>query len=217
MEADFWHQRWQDNLIGFHQNEINPYLLEYWPQLELDEGSGVLVPLCGKSLDMLWLAERYNVRGVELSPRAVEDFFAEQKLKPGRREEDGFSVCETTGITLYCGDFLNLSSSVLGNVSAVYDRAALIALPPVMRARYVSHLNSLCPAGTQMLLVTMAYNQTEMDGPPFSVEDAEIHQLFDAHWQVERLREDDILDNEVKFRERGLDRLCESIYRLCKN
>lgn len=217
MEADFWHQRWQDNLIGFHQNEINPYLLEYWPQLELDEGSGVLVPLCGKSLDMLWLAERYNVRGVELSPRAVEDFFAEQKLKPGRREEDGFSVCETTGITLYCGDFLNLSSSVLGNVSAVYDRAALIALPPVMRARYVSHLNSLCPAGTQMLLVTMAYNQTEMDGPPFSVEDAEIHELFDAHWRVERLREDDILENEAKFRERGLGRLSENIYRLRKN
>ena len=217
MEADFWHQRWQDNLIGFHQNEINPFLLEYWPQLELDESSGVLVPLCGKSLDMLWLAERYNVRGVELSPRAVEDFFAEQQLKPSRREEDGFSVCETTGITLYCGDFFNLSSAVLGNINAVYDRAALIALPAVMRAMYVSHLNSLCPAGTQMLLVTMAYNQAEMDGPPFSVEDAEVHQLFGAHWRVEQLRENDILENEAKFRERGLGRLSENIYRLRKN
>ncbi|MFC1772684.1 thiopurine S-methyltransferase [Pseudomonadota bacterium] len=217
MEADFWHQRWQDNLIGFHQHEVNPYLLEYWPQLELEESGGVLVPLCGKSLDMRWLAERHNVHGVELSPQAVEDFFAEQQLQSSRREAGGFSVCEATGITLYCGDFFNLSSAVLGNISAVYDRAALIALPPVMRARYVSHLNSLCPAGTQMLLVTMAYNQAEMDGPPFSVEDAEVHELFGAHWRVERLREDDILENEAKFRERGLGRLSENIYRLRKN
>ncbi len=217
MEPDFWHQRWQENLIGFHQNEINPYLLEYWPQLELDDGSGVLVPLCGKSLDMLWLAERYSVHGVELSPRAVEDFFTEQQLESSRREEGEFSVCETTGMTLYCGDFFNLQSAMLGKINAIYDRAALIALPPDMRARYVSHLSSLCLAGTQMLLVTMVYNQTEMSGPPFSVEAAEVHALFGADWRVERLHEDDILAREAKFRERGLGRLSENIYLLRKN
>lgn len=217
MEPDFWHQRWQGNLIGFHQNEFNPYLLEYWPQLELDEGSGVLVPLCGKSLDMLWLAERHSVHGVELSPRAVEDFFAEQHLESSRREADGFSVCETTGITLYCGNFFGLSPAMLGEIGSVYDRAALIALPADMRARYVSHLNGLCPAGTRMLLVSIAYNQAEMSGPPFSVEDAEVHALFDADWRVELLQENDILAGEAKFRERGLGRLSENIYRLYKN
>lgn len=217
MEPDFWHQRWQDNLIGFHQHEINPYLLKYWPQLELDDGSGVLVPLCGKSRDMLWLSERHYVHGVELSPRAVEDFFAEQQLESSRREAGEFGVCETTGISLYCGDFFNLSSAMLGGINAVYDRAALIALPADMRTRYVSQLNSLCPAGTKMLLVTMAYRQAEMKGPPFSVEDAEVHTLFDTDWRVERLQEDDILAREARFRERGLARLSENIYLLRKN
>ncbi len=216
MEADFWHQRWRDNLIGFHQHEFNPYLLEYWPQLQLDEAGSVLVPLCGKSLDLRWLARRHSVHGVELSPRAVEDFFTEQHLDFSRRAEGEFSICETTGITLYCGDFFKLSSAVLGKVSAVYDRAALIALPADMRVAYVTHLNGLCPPGARMLLLTMAYNQAEMNGPPFSVEDAEVHALFDSDWRVERLHEDDILAKEAKFRERGLGRLSENIYLLSK-
>jgi thiopurine S-methyltransferase len=216
MEPDFWHQRWQDNLIGFHQHELNPYLLEYWPQLELKDGSDVLVPLCGKTLDMRWLAERYPVRGVELSPRAVEDFFAEQQLAYSRRENGEFSIYDATGITLFCGDFFNLAPKTLGKVSAVYDRAALIALPQDMRARYVRHLNSLCRAGTRMLLVTLAYDQSDMNGPPFSVEDGEVHTLFDSDWQVERLFDDDVLAREAKFRERGLARLWETVYRLCK-
>lgn len=216
MEPDFWLQRWQDNLIGFHQNTVNPCLQRYFPQLELHNNSKVLVPLCGKSLDMLWLAEQHSVAGIELSPRAVEEFFLEHRLYPGRSEQDGLSICETAAITLYCGDFFALQPSLLGKIDAVYDRAALIALPADMRARYVSHLNSLCTAGTQMLLVTMAYDQAAMNGPPFSVEEAEVHGLFDNQWQVEQLCEDDILAQEARFRERGLDRLNENVYWLRK-
>lgn len=215
MEPEFWHQRWQDNLIGFHQGEINPYLMQYWPQLGLAGGSSVLVPLCGKSLDMRWLAEHHRVLGVELSQRAVEDFFAEQQLAYTRREENEFSIYQSASITLYRGDFFNLAAAQC-DIDAVYDRAALIALPPDMRARYVSRLNALCPTGTRMLLVTMAYDQCDMNGPPFSVEDAEVHELYDAEWHVTRLCEDDILAREAKFRERGLKRLNETVYLLSK-
>ncbi len=215
MEPEFWHQRWQDNLIGFHQGEINPYLMQYWSQLGLAGGSGVLVPLCGKSLDMRWLAERHRVLGVELSQRAVEDFFAEQQLSYTRSDENAFSVYQSASITLYRGDFFNLTAAQC-EFDAVYDRAALIALPPDMRTSYVTHLNELCPSGTRMLLVTMAYDQDEMNGPPFSVEDTEVHELYDAAWLVDRLCEDDILAKEVKFRERGLKRLIENVYLLSK-
>ena len=217
MEPDFWLQRWQENLIGFHQNRVNAYLQRFLPQLGLANNSKVLVPLCGKSVDMLWLTEQhYRVAGIELSPRAVEDFFLEHQLYPDRNEQDGLGVCETAAITLYCGDFFALQPSLLGQIDAVYDRAALIALPTDMRARYVNHLNSLCAAGTQMLLVTMAYDQSAMNGPPFSVEAAEVHTLFDNQWQVELLFEDDILASETKFRERGLSRLGECVYLLQK-
>ncbi len=217
MEPDFWLQRWQDNLTGFHQNTINPCLQRYFPQLELPKNSKVLVPLCGKSLDMLWLAERHSVIGIELSPRAVEEFFLEQQLQPDQSEQDGLSVCEAAGIKLYCGDFFTLQAPLLGQIDAVYDRAALIALPADMRANYVSHLNSLCPTGTKMLLVTMAYDQTAMSGPPFSVEEKEVRALFADQWQVDLLCEEDILVREVKFQERGLDRLSECVYWLEKN
>ncbi|VAW82393.1 Thiopurine S-methyltransferase, partial [hydrothermal vent metagenome] len=216
MEADFWLKRWQDKQTGFHQQSINTYLQRYFPQLGLPDNSRVLVPLCGKSLDMLWLAERYHVAGIELSPCAVEEFFLEHQLQYRRSEQAGFSLCKAAGIELYCGDFFTLQATVLGRIDAVYDRAALIALPADMRTRYVSHLSSLCPIGTQLLLVTMAYNQAAMNGPPFSVEEKEVHALFGDQWQVELLCEENILEHEPRFRDRGLDSLSEYVYWLKK-
>lgn len=212
MDAAFWHQRWQDNLIGFHQADINPHLQSFWPRLGLRPGDAVFVPLCGKSRDMLWLGARHAVLGVELSPIAVEAFFTEAGLVPRQGEEHGFSVCETDRLRLLCGDFFDLVPHQLEGVRGVYDRAALIALPAHLRGRYVSRLNELVPVGAAMLLVTMEYPQAEMDGPPFAVDEAEVHGLFADSWSIQRVYQQDVLASEPKFRQRGLSRLSEKIF-----
>ena len=216
MDHEFWHQRWRDNLIGFHQEAVNPHLQEYWARLGVPPDATVFVPLCGKSLDMVWLAERYHVLGVELSPKAVEHFFQEQGLQPARRTEWPFMVCEAEGVALFCGDFFSLTPEHTAGIAAIYDRAALIALPPSMRERYAAGLARLAPAGTRMLLVTMEYDQAQMDGPPFAVEAGEVERLFSADWHIESLLNESILEREPSFRERGLTRLAEHIYLLVR-
>ncbi len=212
MDAAFWHQRWQDNRIGFHQTDINLHLQTFWPRLGLQPGDAVFVPLCGKSRDMLWLGARHPVLGVELSPIAVEAFFAQAGLVPRHGEEHGFSVCETDRLRLLCGDFFELQPRQLEGVRGVYDRAALIALPERLRGPYVARLNQLLPAATAMLLVTMEYQQAEMSGPPFAVEEAEVRSLFADRWSIERVCEQDVLATEPRFRQRGLSRLSEKIF-----
>jgi len=216
MEPDFWHRRWQGKLIGFHQRDINPHLATFWSRVQVNPGEQVFVPLCGKSLDMLWLRERYSVLGVELSPIAVEEFYKENGLVAAHHRQGAFSVSETDNICLLCGDYFDLQPAHLQRVRAVYDRAALGALPAAMRPRYVSRLTALLPASVSMLLVAMEYDQQQMQGPPFAVEEKEIGDLFAEHWSVQRLHEADILANEPKFRDRGLSRLSEKIYLLDK-
>jgi thiopurine S-methyltransferase len=216
MDHAFWHQRWRENRIGFHQEAVNPYLQKHWQRLAVPPDAGVFVPLCGKSRDMIWLAERYRVLGVELSPKAVEDFFREQGLQAARRSDAPFTVCEAEGVTLMCGDFFALQPAHTAGISAIYDRAALIALPPSMRADYAARLAALAPAGTAMLLLTLEYEQAQMEGPPFSVEAAEVDALFGAGWRIESLQHDSILEREPRYRERGLSRLAEHIYSLVR-
>jgi len=216
MDADFWLQRWQNKQTGFHQLEVNPRLETFWPQLQLQAGDQVFVPLCGKSLDMLWLREHYDVLGVELSPLAVESFFTDNDLEPEHDRQGEFSVCRAERLTLLCGDFFDLRPGQLAHVRAVYDRASLIALPTAIRPRFVAHLTSLLPPGTPLLLITLDYDQAQMDGPPFSVSGAEVRALFESHWSIQRLHAHDILAGEPRFRERGLSSLSEKVYLLRK-
>src|SRR5574340_1608572 len=146
MKKDFWLERWERKEIGFHQDEINPYLRQYWQELHLARGSEVFVPLCGKSRDMLWLREQgHAVLGVELSPLAAQAFFEENGLSPQRTRGERFDSYEADGIRILCGDFFDLDRDDLAGVKAVYDRASLIALPPEMRERYARHLESILP------------------------------------------------------------------------
>lgn len=216
MDAEFWRQRWRDNLIGFHQQTINPHLQKYWSRLGVSPGGGVLVPLCGKSLDMGWLAENHPVLGVELSSKAVADFYREQGLQPVQRSAGPFAVYEAAGVALYCGDFFDLQRAHTGSIAAVYDRAALIALPEQMRPAYAKQLARLTPAGTPMLLITMEYDQAQMNGPPFAVESDEVETLFADDWRIESLQRENILDREPRFRERGLSRLAEHVHALVR-
>ena len=215
MKKEFWLERWERKETGFHQDDFNPYLREYWKHLHLAEGSAVFVPLCGKSLDMLWLRDQgHPVLGVELSAIAVQAFFSENGFNPQHETSGNFDLCEAGGIRILCGDFFDLGKNDLQNVAAVYDRASLIALPPEMRERYVRHLAGILPPETQILLVTVDYPQAEMQGPPFSVSKDEVDALYREHAEVSVLAELDVLEQNPRFRERGLTRLRENIYLL---
>jgi len=215
MKKDFWLERWDRGEIGFHQDEVNPYLIQYWPQLHVDRDGMVFVPLCGKSRDMLWLREQgHHVLGVELSATAVQAFFKESGFSPKYTSEGKFDRCETDGIRILCGDFFDLRKDDLTKVGAVYDRASLIALPPEMREQYARHLVGILPPATQILLVTMDYPQADMQGPPFSVTSEEVTALYRDYAEVRLLTKLDVLANNPRFRERGLSSLQECIFLL---
>lgn len=218
MEKDYWLERWEQKETGFHQSEINLYLCQYWKELYLDQDDTVFVPLCGKSQDMLWLyTQNYKVLGVELSAIAVEDFFKENKLIPDYNRCKRFNRYETNRICILRGDFFNLDRKDLIKVSAVYDRASLVALPHDMRDRYVRHLLGILSPGTQILLITFEYSQLEMQGPPFSVSVSEVENLFGGHSSICLLARRDILNRYPRFYDRGVSKLYENIFLLTLN
>jgi len=217
VESDFWHQRWHAQHIGWHQPQVNAWLKQYWTSLELPPGSRVFVPLCGKSLDMLWLVQQgHEVVGVELSPLAVAAFCEENRLPAERQEEGRFIRHHAQRIHLLQGDFFHLRPQDLGRVQGVWDRAALVALPESMRGEYAEHLAALLEPGTQVLLVTMDYPAEEMEGPPFSVSAAEVEARFGSAFEVKLLETGDMLAGNPSLRERGLSRLLEQVWHLRK-
>lgn len=217
MQPGFWHERWERAEIGFHKQEINVHLQQFWHRLEPRAGQRVFVPLCGKSLDLLWLAgEGHPVTGVELSPVAVEAFFQENDLRPRRWREGAFEIWEVDEIRVLLGDFFALEPRHVADCAGVYDRASLIALPPAMRERYVRHLDAILPPGMRVLLVTMEYDQSVMAGPPFAVGEAEVRALYEATHEVELLYTRDALAEESRWRDRGLTWLQEKVYRLAR-
>ena len=188
MNPDFWHQRWNEDRIGFHQSAPTPLLVKHWPTLGVEAGAKVFVPLSGKSLDMAWLAAQgYQVLGVELSQLAVEQFFDEHGLIPEIEDSRYGRHYQAGGIELICGDAFALDEAVLADCTAVVDRAALIALPPELRQRYAGELYTRLPTGCAGLLVTLEYPQHEKDGPPFAVQADEVHTLFGAAWTITQL------------------------------
>jgi thiopurine S-methyltransferase len=215
MKSEFWLERWEREEIGFHQNEINPYLYQYWQDLHPAHKGEVFVPLCGKSRDMLWLRKQgHRVLGVELSAIAVQAFFRENCLTPQRVTAGKFDCYEADGIRILCSDFFDLGKDDLAQASSVYDRASLIALPPEMRERYARHLVSILPAKTQILLITFDYPQPEMPGPPFAVSAGEVEALYLGRAEVRLLAQLDVLPQNQRFRERGLSRLQENVFLL---
>jgi thiopurine S-methyltransferase len=217
MEPDFWHERWARGEIGFHQHDFNSHMQQFAGLLGIGPGAHVLVPLCGKSLDMLWLLNQgYRVIGVELSKRAIEDFFTENSLEHRVGNVSGASVFRRERLEIYCADFLNFDLSEIPPVDAVYDRASLVALPEAMRQAYAERLSSLVPAGVKSLLVTLDYPQEEMCGPPFSVSHDEVEALYGEHSDIERIWSEDCLANEPRFKKKGLTRLDEQVYLLSR-
>lgn len=215
MHPDYWLQRWQQKQIGFHQDRPTPLMLKHWPALGLAPGARVFVPLAGKSLDMLWLASQgYRVLGVELSRAAVEEFFDENGLRCSVTASRYGHHYQSDGIELICGDAFALDEAALHDCVAVFDRAALIALPPDMRRRYVHELYARLPVGCAGLLITLEYPPHEKQGPPFTVPEAEVRALYGRDWEVEVLERRAILDQQPKFVEEGVTALDTVVYRL---
>lgn len=178
MDKDFWHQRWERNEIGFHRSEANPLLVKYFDKLSQPKGSRIFVPLCGKSLDIPWLLSKgYHIAGAELSNMAIEQLFAELGVTPEISRDGELDHYSAKNIDLYVGDIFDLSNQMLGPVDAIYDRAALVALPEAMRNRYVAHLTEITKTAPQ-LLICYEYDQGLMEGPPFSVSNEEVNQKY---------------------------------------
>ncbi|CFX06324.1 Thiopurine S-methyltransferase [Candidatus Filomicrobium marinum] len=215
MEPEFWIKRWETGDIGFHRDEVQAGLSEFWPQIAQNTETRVFVPLCGKSLDMRWLAARgHSVLGVELSAQAVEAFFENERLEPELRREESFSVYSAGPFEIWCGDLFQLPEGVLANVSYFYDRASLVALPPDMRAKYARRLGEVLKPEVSGLLVSLSYNPAEMSGPPFSVSKVEVEKLFGDRFAIDLLSERDALAGNANLIKRGLTGLVETCYRL---
>jgi len=217
VKADFWHERWEKGEIGFHQQDFNRHMQAFLSGLGIGPGAHILVPLCGKSLDMLWLAQQgYRVTGIELSERAVRDFFAENRLAHEIERGPGVISYRGERISILCMDFFTVENTHLPHIDAVFDRASVVALPPEMQPAYAEHMAGLLDPGTRSLVVTMDYPQEEMRGPPFSVTFDDVRRLFGSQFVIERLHSEDCLAREPRFRKKGLTRLEEHVYLLQK-
>ncbi len=217
MKPKFWLERWQKSQIGFHQAEHNKLLLEFWPRLGLPGDAKVFVPLCGKSLDMRWLEHAgHRVLGVELAEIAVQTYFAEGGECARARPVERFMLHEGGRTSIYHGDFFDLTASLLEDVQGLFDRGALVALPPDMRFRYVDHLLRIIPEHTRILLLTFEYDQNLVAGPPHSVMPEEIEALFGQRCEVELL--DSIVTSLLPphFHEQGVTQAVESVYVITK-
>lgn len=217
MEPGYWRQRWEEGRTGFHQDRVMPLLEQHWPSLGLAPGSRVFVPLCGKTLDMPWLAARgHRVLGIELSRIAIGEFFDEQGLAPQVHESPLGIHFVAGAIEIICGDAFALDAATLAGCAAVYDRAALIALPPPMRDTYVHELHSRLPAGCRELLITLDYPVQEKAGPPFSIDSGEVHRLYERDWRIECIERRHILANQPRFVAEGVTALHTAVWRLEK-
>lgn len=217
MQREFWLERWRTQQIGFHQPEVNGWLKKYWPELGVPKDAGVFVPLCGKTLDLHWLAARgHSVFGVELAESAVRDFFREAGLPIRLDREPDLLRFSHDSITIFCGDVMELTVLHLRGVKAVYDRAALIALPPTMRPHYADHVQRIVPDGSRMLLLTLEYDQSRIEGPPHSVSEAEVRELYGGRCEVEVLCRRRARELPPSFAAAGVEEAEEVIYRLVK-
>ena len=215
MQASFWLESWRNRNIGFHQAATHAALLQCWPQT--GAAGLVLVPLCGKTLDMLWLAKRgYDVVGVELAEAAVLEFFSDNQLGYRHSELEGMGCyqAEHHRIRFYVGDFFRFAEAWDGApFDSLYDRGALVALPLDMRAAYVVACKKLLVARPTGLLISFEYHQQQMPGPPFSVEAAELERYWGGQLQLQARV--DAMDALPKARASGLSQLDECWWSIC--
>ncbi len=192
MDPSFWHQRWEKNEIAFHESKANPLLVRHVHEVSAAKGKRIFVPLCGKTLDIGWLLSHgYRVAGAGLSQIAIEQLFMELGEQPDISTVGDLEQWSAKNLDIFVGDFFALSKKVLGPVDAVYDRAALVALPEAMRGRYTTHLMEITNKAPQ-LMICYDYDQRVMDGPPFSIRNEEVQRHYAGAYDVRLLSSADL-------------------------
>ena len=212
-----WLEFWENNEINWHSDVVTQELEEYLGLLKLEPGNKVFFPLCGKSLDMIYLLNQgFSVVGVELSEIAIKQFFHENGLDFTITQVGEFNLYSAINIEIYCGDFFSLSSKYLSEVKAVFDRKSLIALDQNLRQKYVKHLNDIISLGVRVLLITLHYPQHQMSGPPFSVDKSEVESLFSMAFKYQELKSFQDIENGSKIVHAGVDYIENAAYCLQK-
>jgi len=207
MELSYWLSRWRKNKIGFHMADGYPALEHHLTHIPFPKRRTALAPLCGKSRDLITLTHHFNnVIGVEISEKAIGEFLQENSLSATESSFADFKIFEAGSITLWCGDFMKLPARKLPIIDVIYDKAALVALPPEKRGKHAEKLISLCSEYTFILLHHFIYNQDEMPGPPFSVSKPELNKYFGRWFKTEILEQNKLdLSRFKKFQYRGLN------------
>jgi thiopurine S-methyltransferase len=218
MDPTFWHGRWQANDIGFHQPAPHPALGRYWNMLDVKPRSRVFVPLAGKSIDMVWLAEHgHEVVGAELSQLAIDGFFADRSRAPGIATDGAHTIYRAGPFELWCGDYFSLPTAATQRISAVYDRAAFVAMPYSLQPQYAAKLAALTPRGVPVLLIALEYDPSQMEGPPFSIPQSRIETLFSKWFDINLLARHDGAPLSPGMKKRGVTWLSEPVYLLRRN
>ncbi|MFO1411516.1 MAG: thiopurine S-methyltransferase [Acinetobacter parvus] len=203
MQHEFWHQKWQKNEIGFHLNQPHPLLVKYMGCLNISPNSRIFIPLCGKSLDIHWLlTQGYHVVGIDLSPIAIHDLISTLGLSFTEMQSGNLSHFHHPQIDLFVGDFFELTIEQLGQIDAIYDRAALVALPEQMRSQYIQHLIHIGGHASQ-LLISFEYDQSMMAGPPFAISTQQLQDYYSSEYDIQLLdRQTELLKGKVNAQEK---------------
>lgn len=210
MEREEWIRRWAEGRIGFHRATVQPWLVDHAGRFLPRGDECVFLPLCGKSVDLIWLEQRgHPVVGLDVAEQAFRDFLKEQGRVAAEHESPPFKVFSSGRIELLCGDFFEMRRERHGDFPAILDRAALVAIEPRRRAEYASRLVELLRPGGRTLLVGLEYDESKMAGPPFTVARDEVARLFGAACTIEPLGTSDPMQSEPVWKERGLDAMTE--------
>ena len=209
MDAEFWLDKWQHNQIGFHKSEANPLLIKHIDALALDKGNRIFLPLCGKTLDIGWLMKQgFRVIGAELSELAIQQLFAELDLVPVITAIGDINHYRADNIDIFVGDIFDVTQDMISQVDAIFDRAALVALPPDMRKTYTKHLIEITSSAPQLLL-TFEYGVTDVTGPPHSISQDEVVAHYGDHYHLKTL---ELFDIGGGFR--GTSKAIEHVWQL---
>ena len=206
MELSYWLSRWKKGHTGFHMNEGYPELRTHWPMLPIPSNPIVLIPLAGKSLDIQWISERaQKVICNEISSIAIEQFFNQQEMDFTKSTFSSFQIYQSNNIEFWCGDFMKLPEHKMGELDLIYDKASIVALPDKTRQTYANKISALSCGKTKVLMHLLSYNQSEMNGPPFSVDPNEINRLFSEKFDIQILQKNSLeIHKYEKFLNRGL-------------
>lgn len=219
MNKTYWLNRWETGNIRFNQPTPHRFLIKHYQSLGLHPHEQVFVPLCGKSIDMIWImAQDQRVIGVEISPIAILDFLKENKLDAVEFKDGAFQVYQNASFTLYNGDLFNLTAKHLSEIKAVYDRGSLTAMPPnTLRSQYVDWVKNTIPENCKILLVVLEHGAPDVMEPPFSTTLEEVNLCFANQFSVTQLEREYIAEIPAHWEARGVHDLYECAYLLQKN